>query len=61
MIKQHSVLRIRALGFLMLFKFDTWYIEWFIDKIIHLENTYVRVKYKLLQGESGKASSLSTY
>ena len=42
-------------------KFDTWKIKWCIYGITHLEITYVSVTCKPLQGESGKANSLSTY
>ena len=45
----------------MFSKFDTGNIKWCIYGITHLEITYVSVKCKPLQGESGKASSLSTY
>jgi len=45
----------------MISKFDTGYIKWCIYGITHLEITYVSVKCKPLQGESGKASSLRTY
>lgn len=61
MIRQCSVTRINALDFLMISKSDTWYIKWCIYGITHLEITYVSVKCKLLQGESGKANSLRTY
>ena len=49
------------MDFLMVSKFDTGNIKWCIYEITHLEITYVSVKCKPLQGESGKASSLSTY
>ena len=45
----------------MVSKFDIGNIKWCIYGITHLEITYVSVKCKPLQGESGKASSLSTY
>ena len=45
----------------MVSMFDKGNIKWCIYEITHLEITYVSVKCKSLQGESSKASSLSTY
>ena len=45
----------------MVSMFDKGNIKWCIYEITHFEITYVSVKCKPLQGESSKASSLSTY
>ena len=47
--------------FLIVCKFDIGNIQWCFYGMTHLEITYVSVKFKLLHGESHKASSLCTY